>query len=214
LPNLFSRAATLAVTALAVPAALIAQARPTTVRPSTPSATAAAEARTWVNELQRISARLQAAHNRAMQDVQLRTAYESMSRDVKAAMQRHDPGLDPLATRVRAIQVEGADAQQRGDRTKLRQLNAELSQIQARFMAAQQAVMRQPAIAQRARTLEELLHTRMLQVEPETDRLMERGKELQARLARTARPAPPAAAPPAAAPRNAAPAPRATAPRP
>lgn len=182
--NRISRAAALAVTVLAVPAALAAQQRQMSARPASPSATAEANARTWLNELQRISARLQAAHNRAMQDERLRTAQEAFMRDVKAAMQRQDPGLDALAVRVRQIQAEGVAAQQRGDRARLRELNRELSQIQARFLAAQQAVMRQPAIAQRARVLEEQLHSRMVQVEPETDRLIERGKELQLRLLR------------------------------
>ncbi|HEX8692309.1 MAG TPA: hypothetical protein VF746_07830 [Longimicrobium sp.] len=193
--NRLSRAAALAVTFLAVPAALAAQQRQMSTRPPSPSATAEAAARTWFNELQRISARLQAAHNRAMQDAQLRTAQEAFMRDVKAAMQRQDPGLDALAGRVRQIQAEGAAAQQRGDRVRLRELNRELSQIQARFMAAQQAVMRQPAIAQRARVLEEQLHSRMVQVEPETDRLIERGKDLQLRLMRATGRAPQGALP-------------------
>lgn len=170
--------------ALALPATLAAQARPMAARPATPSANASAEARTWLNELQRISARLQAAHNRAMEDAQLRAAQEAFMRDVKASMQRTDPGLDVLATRVRTIQAEGAAAQQRGDRARLRTLNQELSQIQARFMTAQENVMKQPAMAQRAKQLEERLHARMLQVEPETDRLIARGKDLQSRLAR------------------------------
>ncbi|HEU4451774.1 MAG TPA: hypothetical protein VFR81_01905 [Longimicrobium sp.] len=201
--NRLTRAA-MAAALLALPATtLAAQARTTAARPATPSSTAAANARTWLNELQRISARLQAAHNRAMQDAALRTAQESFMRDVKVAMQRVDPGLDGMATRVRAIQTEGAAAQQRGDRARLRTLNQELSQIQARFMTAQQAVMRQPAMAARAAQLEQQLHGRMLQVEPETDQLIERGKELQARLARAqaaARQRQSATPPPAAGP--------------
>jgi hypothetical protein len=51
-------------------------------------------------------------------------------------------------------------------------------------MTAQQAEMRQPAMARRAAVLEQQLHTRMIQVEPETDQLIARGKELQSRLAR------------------------------
>jgi chromosome segregation ATPase len=198
LSNRFTRAAAMAAAALALPAALAAQApRPMAARPATPSANASAEARTWLNELQRISARLQAAHNRAMEDQRLRTAQEAFMRDVKASMQRVDPGLDVLATRVRTIQSEGAAAQQRGDRARLRTLNQELSQIQARFMTAQQNVMRQPAMAQRARQLEEQLHARMVQVEPETDRLIERGKDLQARLSRAQQAARQQQAPPA-----------------
>ena len=185
--NRVTRAATLAVTVLALPAALAAQGvRSMDARPATPAATAAANARTWRMELQRVSGRLQAAHNRAMEDEALRTAQEAFMRDVKVAMQRVDPGLDALAVRVRTIQSEGAAAQQRGDRARLQQLNLELGRIQARFMNAQQAVMRQPAMKQRAEALEQRIHQRMLQVEPETDRLIERGKELKERLEQAA----------------------------
>ncbi|HEX6751675.1 MAG TPA: hypothetical protein VF092_30560 [Longimicrobium sp.] len=178
----FSRAAALAA-ALMVPAALQAQtSRPVNARAATPGAVSEATARQWMAELQQIQARLQAAHNRVMQDAQLRGAQESLMQDVKAAMQRTDPGLDALAAQVERMRSMAATAAQRGDRARLQQLNAELVPIQQRFMAAQQQAMQQPAIRQRAAALEERLHARMLQVEPETDRLLARGRELQGRL--------------------------------
>ena len=103
-------------------------------------------------------------------------------RDVKAAMLRVDPGLDALAARVETMQGQALAAQRRGDRAQLRQLNFDLVSIQQRFMRAQQQVMQQPGIAARARQIETQLHQRMLQVEPNTDRLLERGRSLQARL--------------------------------
>jgi hypothetical protein len=180
LTHRFSRAALIA--ALMVPAALAAQTpRPVNARAAAPQANAA-NARAWMSELQQIQGRLQAAHNRVMQDAQLREAQESLFRDVKVAMQRTDPGLDALARRVESMQAEAAAAVQRGDRARVQQLNADLVPIQQRFMRAQQAVMRQPAIQQRAGALEQRLHARMLQVEPDTDRLLARGRELQGRL--------------------------------
>ncbi len=182
----FSRAAALAA-ALMVPAALQAQAsRPVNARAAAPGAVSEATARQWMAELQQIQARLQAAHNRVMQDAQLRGAQESLMQDVKSAMQRTDPGLDALAAQVERMRNMAATAAQRGDRARLQQLNAELVPIQQRFMAAQQQVMQQPAIRQRAAALEQRLHARMLQVEPETDRLLSRGRELQGRLLQVA----------------------------
>jgi predicted membrane-bound mannosyltransferase len=166
-----------------VPAALAAQTpRPVNARAAAPQSAAAASARGWITELQQIQSRLQAAHNRVMQDPQVREAQESLFRDVKTAMQRADPGLDALARRVESMQAEAAAAVQRGDRARVQQLNAELVPIQQRFMRAQQTVMRQPGIAQRSTALEQRMHARMLQVEPETDRLLARGRELQGRL--------------------------------
>jgi hypothetical protein len=187
LTHRFSRAALAA--ALMVPAALGAQAgRPVNARATAPSASAAANAQAWMAELQQIQARLQAAHNRVMEDAQLRNAQEALFHDVKVAMQRSDPGLDALARRVESMQAEAAAAVQRGDQARLQQLNADLVPIQQRFMRAQQQVMQQPAIQQRAAALEQRLHARMLQVEPETDRLLARGRELQTRLMRVSQP--------------------------
>lgn len=185
----FTRAAALAA-ALTVPAVLHAQTpRQASVRLPTGGnqASANGEARTLYNEFQQIQARLQAAHNRVMQDPQVRGQQEAFMRDVKAAMLRVDPGLDALAARVETMQGQAQAAQQRGDRAELQRLNADLGTIQQRFIRAQQQVLRQAALRTRAQQLEETLHARMLRVEPETDRLLARGREIQSRLMATRR---------------------------
>jgi hypothetical protein len=87
---------------------------------------------------------------------------------------------------VQALQAEGATALQRGDRARLMQLNTELGQIQQRFTRAQEAVLQQPDMKTRAQQLDDVLHARLVQVEPQTDRLLDRGKELQGMLIRLA----------------------------
>jgi hypothetical protein len=172
---------------MALPVTLGAQsaARPVNARAATSVQNReAGGAREWMSELQRIQGRLQAAHNRVMQDASMRSAQEGLMRDVKVAMLRIDPGLDALAHQVESMQTQAAAAQQRGDMRTLQQLNAQLAPIQQRFLRAQQQVMQQPGIVARARQLEQQLHQRMLQVEPETDRLLERGRVLQVQLVR------------------------------
>jgi hypothetical protein len=177
-----TRAAAFAA-ALTVPAALHSQrARPVDARAAAPGLAIESSARVWYAELQQIQGRLQLAHNRVMQDGQVRGQQEAFMRDVKVAMLRVDPGLDALAARVEGMQAQAEAAQQRGDRPQLARLNTDLIAIQQRFLRAQQQVMRQPGLSQRALQLEQTLHTRMLQVEPETDRLLARGKLLQGRL--------------------------------
>lgn len=169
--------------ALTLPAALHSQrAHPVDARATVPGVATESTARAWLAELQQIQARLQAAHNRVMQDGQIRGQQDAFMRDVKAAMLRADPGLDALATRVEAMQGQAVTAQQHGDRQQLQRLNTDLVGIQQRFLRAQQTVMRQPGLSQRALQLEQTLHTRMLQVEPATDRLLARGKALQGLL--------------------------------
>jgi hypothetical protein len=177
-----TRAAAVAA-ALTLPAALQAQrARPVDARANLPASSAEASARAMFMELQQIQGRLQAAHNRVMQDAGVRGQQEAFMRDVRAAMLRVDPGLEALAARVDAMRGQAEAAQRGGDRQTLQRLNGELITIQQRFIHAQQQAMRQPAMMQRAQQLEQTLHARMMQVEPETDRLLARGKMLQARL--------------------------------
>jgi hypothetical protein len=178
------RAAALSA-AMLIPATLGAQAGPRAVnaRAAVPQM-GPANAGEMMAELQRIQARLQQVHNQVMQDAALRSSQEAFMRDVKAAMLRADPGLDALATRVQGMQQQAAAAQQRRDVRTLQQLNADLAPIQQRFMRAQQQVMQQPSFAARAHQIENQLHQRMLGVEPQTDQLLERGRNLQARLLR------------------------------
>jgi hypothetical protein len=177
-----------ALAALALPAVLSAQTpRRVDARANLPASASDASVRALMGELQQIQVRLQSAHNRVMQDAALRRRQETLMNDVKAAMLRVDPGLDALALQVTRMQAEAARAEQRRDGARLRQLNAELVPIQQRFMRAQQQVMQQPSFQQRGRQLEDELHTRLLQVEPETDRLLVRGRALQERLMRMAR---------------------------
>ena len=185
--NTLRRAGVLAISALVVPGVLAAQLRQTNTRaPATPSATTREEARAWVNEMNQIRARLQAAHQRAMQDQQLRAAQDQLMRDVKAAMLRADPALDSLSDRVEAMKPEAEAAQRSGDRARLQALQREMARIQTRFTAAQERAMQQPSIVQRSRTFEAQLKQRLLTVEPQTEQLLARANELQARLLRVA----------------------------
>jgi hypothetical protein len=55
----------------------------------------------------------------------------------------------------------------------------EKAQIQARSMRVRGSVLRQPDIAQQARAYEEQLRRRMIQIEPLTENLLDRSRELQ-----------------------------------
>lgn len=157
-------------------------------RGATAAAPSREEVRAWYGELQQIGARLQSAHERAMAgDARLRTTQQTLFADIKTGMERTDPSLAQLAGRAQALEAEARRARQAGNRERLRTLAAEASQIQGRFLAAQNRVMAQPAIAQRMRAYETQLHQKMLQAEPQLDQLLARSRDLQARLARVAR---------------------------
>ncbi|MBD0320524.1 MAG: hypothetical protein ICV87_09340 [Gemmatimonadetes bacterium] len=191
------RAGVLAFALVALPAALAAQAaaRPAVARASVPAATPSREqARAMMSELQTIAARLQGIHARAMRTGDLAATQTALMRDIKTAMERQDPGLPQLATRVKAMEVEARTAQERRDTPRVQALAREFATIQGRFMRAQQAVMKQPAIAARARAFDDRLHRQMLAADPQTDQLLARSRQLQASLQRAAVASQPAAA--------------------
>ncbi len=187
------RAALVALSLVVLPAALAAQQRPVPQRTSAPRSgaptltAAEREMQGWYTELMQIGARLQRAQARAMQDPQLRSSYEALGRDMKAAMVRADPSLAGLEERAQAMEAEARSARQAGDQARLMRLMQSAQQIQGRVMAAQQKVVQsQPALATRARTFEQQLRRKMIEVEPQTMALLERGKALQGKLAAAA----------------------------
>jgi len=194
------RASLIAAAAAALPLGLSAQRTPA---PRTAASRAAAmppasggptltaaqrEMQGWYMELMQIGQRLQNAQLRAMQDPQLRAEQEALGRDLKAAVVRVDPGLANLEPRARAMEAEALRAKQAGDQARLAKLIQDAQQIQVRLMNAQNRVMReQPALAARGKSFEEKLRRKMIQVEPQTMALVERGKVLQSRLATASR---------------------------
>jgi hypothetical protein len=137
-----------------------------------------------MTELQTIATRLQTIHSRAMRTGDLATTQATLMRDIKAAMERQDPQLPRLAERVKVMETEARNAQSRNDAARIQALAREFTTIQQRFMRAQQAVMQQPAIAQRARAFDDRLHRQMVAADPQTDQLLARSRQLQASLQR------------------------------
>lgn len=183
------RAAAVALAVTMLPAGLFAQRNPTPQRTAAPRAAPALteaqrEMQGWYAELMQIGARLQTAQVKAMQDPQLRAAQEQLGKDLKAAILKADPALAGVDERARAMEADARRAQQAGDQAKLARLTREAQQIQMRVMSAQQQALKgNPALAQRARAFEERLRREMVEVEPQTMALVERGKELQTKLA-------------------------------
>lgn len=149
-----------------------------------PGGAPSAAVRGWMAELQQISGRVQAAHSQAMQDAALRASQEALFREMKAEMERADPGLGPLAARMEEMEAEARRARQSGDRARLETLTREARQIQMRFLGVQTRVVQKPALAAKMRRFEVQLHQKMLQVEPQLDGLLQRSKQLRAQIGR------------------------------
>jgi hypothetical protein len=178
------RAAALAVVLTLTPLAAAAQVRPmSTEVPSARKLAPAPGAResviNWYGELQSISAHMQRVHDRALADPALRGARDRLMRIIQDAMDRADPELPRLFTRMERIQAEMDAARSRNDAPRFQALEMEQAQIQARFMRVRSTVLRQADIARQARGYEELLRQRMIQIEPLTENLLSRSGQLQ-----------------------------------
>ncbi|MBB4639308.1 hypothetical protein [Longimicrobium terrae] len=174
------RAAALAVCLVALPA--YAQVRPMSTAvpaPSAPGATAGAAARGWYTELQRISVRLQRVHEAALENPALRARRDALMRAIKDGMDEADPELRTIAARAERIPAEVEAARRQGDAQRLRSLDRELAQIQARFINVEQGVLRQESVARQLRAYEELLRRQMIAIEPMTESLLARGTDLR-----------------------------------
>ncbi len=178
------RASVLAVLILIAPVAAAAQVRPMGVEvPSTrglaPPSGARQSVINWYGELQGISGHMQRVHDRALQDPALRQSRDRLMSLIQAAMDRTDPDLPRLYARVGQLDAEMNQARARNDAARFQALEMEKAQIQARFMRVRGSVLRQPEIAQQARAYEDLLRRRMIQIEPLTENLLNRSRELQ-----------------------------------
>lgn len=186
--NRITRLCLVATAAVSLPVAAEAQQRQVDARvPSTARANAATReaVRGWYGELQQIGARLQQAHERALEaNPQLRATQQQIFAEVKQEMERADPELARLAGRAEQLDAEARRARQAGNREQLRTLAAEASRLQARFLAAQRQVMSKPDIVARMQAYDTQLRQRMMQVEPQLDQLITRSRDLQMRLVR------------------------------
>lgn len=178
------RASALAVFIVLVPCMAAAQVRPTATevpapRALAPEAGARESVINWYGELQNISAHMQRVHDRALVDAGLRQERERVMRVIQDAMDRADPELPRLFTRMGQIQGEMEAARGRSDAARFQALEREQAQIQARFMRVRSTVLRQPDIARQAQAYEEQLRQRMIQIEPLTENLLSRSSALQ-----------------------------------
>lgn len=170
-------AALIGLAALAAPSGLAAQEK------KEAAARASAEVQSWFGELEQLHGRLQELQEQALQDPQIGAAQMELGNMIKQAMEKADPALAKNISRMQAMETEAAAAQQKGDVARLQQLGAEAQQIERQFALAQQKVLQQPEIASRVATFQQSLERKMVALNPDTEKLIVRFRELEAKLA-------------------------------
>lgn len=183
------RASMIALAALAAPITAHAQQAPATppnpaapmpaAQPLTP---AEKQAQAMMMELQQLQNKLQPVQEKAMQDPKLKAAQEQLGTEIKAAVEKADPGVTQGVQRLQALEAEAIKAQQAGDQAKLQKLVQEAQQLQMRFMNAQQKAFTQPEIATKLQAFQTDLERKMIQVDPQSAAWIKRYKEVGTRL--------------------------------
>ena len=167
-----------------LPATLQAQARPE----AGAAVRNAAEVEAWFGELDKLHAQLEEIQTRALEDPQIAAAQDELGARIKLAMERIDPNLQRGLDRMDAMEAEASAATQRRDAAKLQQLSTEAEQIQKQFVAAQERALQQPEIAALVTAFQERLEKKMLELNPQSERIVARFRELQTKLAEQAQP--------------------------
>jgi chromosome segregation ATPase len=173
------RTGLLALALVAAPLVLAAQQSPATRQP-TPQQQQQLQA--WATELQQIGERVMNVQMRVLQDPAISTRHQALGAEIEAAVVKHDASLASLPERVQQLEAQMRDAYEKRDEARFQQLQQQGQQLEARFIRARAAALAEPGLAGRMQAFQTELERRMLQIEPELPKLMERGRELQTRL--------------------------------
>lgn len=141
------------------------------------------EAQELITELQEVQASLQPIHQQAMQDPEVQASQQSLSADIRDKMTELAPSTPDRMARLQELMQQGQAAQAEQDQAAVAEIAAEAQAIEQELQATQVEALQSPEIAPRVEAFEaELLET-MQAIDPETDSLIERAQELDARLA-------------------------------
>lgn len=173
----FFRSILFSALVLVVPAGLVAQQQGAIDPAQLPP-----EAQEMITELQQIQATLQPIHQEAMQHPEIQAAQQELGAEIQSAMVEVDPETPERMARLQALMQEGQAAQQEEDRAKLNEIAAEAQVIEQQLQAAEAAAIQKPEIAPKVEAFQEDLLEKMVEINPETETLIERARELDARL--------------------------------
>ena len=171
-------AVALATALAALPGTLAAQ-----QRTAAEARAVAADVQAWFGELEELHTRLETLQARALDDPQVGAAQEELGDSIRATMERIDPSVAGAITRMDAMEEEATAARQRGDEARLQELGAEAERIQRAFVAAHERALQQPEIAAQVSAFQQRLQRKMLELDPATERILSRFRELETRLA-------------------------------
>lgn len=172
---LMNRTTLLALAALALPVSVSAQQSP----PATPQPTAPVPAAAAQAEMAQIQQRLGALQQQAMQDSTVQAAEKQLGADIQAAIVRLDPAAQAKMARAEALQADVEAARAAGDNAKLNELASEAQALQVYFAELNPRVMALPEMEEKRKAFMGVLLTRMNEIDPQAQVMVNRLQELR-----------------------------------
>lgn len=141
------------------------------------------EAQELISELQRLQAQLQPIQQEAFEDPAIQAAQQALAADVQEAMAVVDPATPERMERLEALVAQAQVAQAEQDAAAMNEIVTEARGIEEQLQATQQAAIESAEIAPLLEAFEAQLLERMMEVDPNVESLIDRARELDARLA-------------------------------
>ena len=140
------------------------------------------EAQELLTEMQQVQQQLQPIQQQALQDPEVQAAQQDLATRVQAAMVEVDPATSDRIARLQVLMGEAQAAQAEQDEEAMAGIVAEAQGIERQLQAAQAEAVQRPDIAPRVEAFQDQLARKMAEVDPQAESLMERARELEARL--------------------------------
>lgn len=118
----------------------------------------------------------------AQQDPQLMKEGEELKADMTEVMIKNDPSVENLIVERNQVEMQFAEAEKQNDRNKMVQLQETYKKLTDRIVEHQNKVLEDPSFYERAKTINEKVLKKMEEIDPSTPQLIEKLKELKAKL--------------------------------
>lgn len=132
-------------------------------------------------EVSRVEEALKEIESKALRDPELMRLDEALGAELMQAMAMVDPGLSAATDRLPLLDERYGDAIRAGDAAAAVEVRGRMAAIQARYLRAQEAALRDPALAGRVERFNALLRRRMIETDAAAAGLLDRYAELRGR---------------------------------
>ncbi len=132
-------------------------------------------------EFQEKSERFERIHSQAMEENEdLQEKEAELQEQMNDAVLAADPDFEEGVERLGELQAEMMEAQAEEDQAAAQEIMQEAQALEGRLQQAQAQAMQQPDIQQGMEDFQEALITKMTEIDPEAEELLERLEELSA----------------------------------